>query len=352
MRDRPYTIAASGAIDYQYFVVDPKITEDRWVSAAQVIPGNASVVHHAIVFIRPPDGIDSNGVGWLTAFVPGQRATMFPAGYARRVPAGSKLVFQMHYTPNGVEQTDITKIGINFVEPEKVTNEVFTLVGLDQEFEIPPQTSNHQVSTTVSRWPRNSELLAIMPHMHLRGKSFQLSASSKTEHSSDQSNSTILDVPRYDFNWQHTYELETPIPLNSIQKLNVVVSFDNSIHNPFNPNPDEYVLWGDQTCEEMAVAFLEVAKPLNETPNEPIATSRRDRESSESGLSEPPPEDPRSVAFADKLMKKFDRNGDGQLARDEAPQIILDYSFSTFDANRNGLVTKEEILTATRKRRD
>jgi len=89
MRDRPYTIAASGAIDYQYFVVDPKITEDRWVSAAQVIPGNASVVHHAIVFIRPPDGVDSNGVGWLTAFVPGQRATMFPTGYARRMPAGS-----------------------------------------------------------------------------------------------------------------------------------------------------------------------------------------------------------------------------------------------------------------------
>ena len=68
MRDRPYTIAASGAIDYQYFVVDPKITQDRWVSAAQVIPGNASVVHHAIVFIRPPDGVESNGVGWLTAF--------------------------------------------------------------------------------------------------------------------------------------------------------------------------------------------------------------------------------------------------------------------------------------------
>lgn len=353
MRDRPYTIAASGAIDYQYFVVDPKITEDRWVSAAQVIPGNASVVHHAIVFIRPPDGVESNGVGWLTAFVPGQRATMFPPGYARRVPAGSKLVFQMHYTPNGVEQLDNTKIGVNFIEPDQVTHEVFTLVGLDQEFEIPPREANHQVSISVSRWPRHSELLAIMPHMHLRGKSFQLTANTKTPNTKDSLSSTILNVPRYDFNWQHTYELESPIPLDSVQKLNVMVSFDNSSNNPFNPNPNEYVLWGDQTWEEMAVAFLEVAKPLREVQDSAHSLAASKQSSSESNTAVALPEDPKSTAFADKLLQKYDRNRDGQLSREEAPQIIRDYSFNKLDTNGNGIVTREEILSAaTRNRRD
>ncbi len=352
MRDRPYTIAASGSIDYQYFVVDPKITEDRWVSAAQVIPGNASVVHHAIVFIRPPDGVDSNGVGWLTAFVPGQRATMFPSGYARRVPAGSKLVFQMHYTPNGVEQSDITKIGVNFMEPDQVTHEVFTLVGLDQEFEIPPQVSNHPVSTAVTRWPQNSELLAIMPHMHLRGKSFRLTATAKSQNQNDRSSSTILDVPRYDFNWQHTYELESPIPLNSVQKLNVLVSFDNSSNNPFNPNPDEYVLWGDQTWEEMAVAFLEVAKPLHDAESASHSVSSGTSNASLASNETTPPEDQKAAAFADKLLKKYDRNSDGQLSKEEAPQIIRDYSFGKLDINGDGIVTKKEIVTATRNRRD
>lgn len=353
MREQPYTIAASGAIDYQYFVVDPKITEDRWVSAAQVIPGNSSVVHHAIVFIRPPDGVDSNGVGWLTAFVPGQRATMFPLGYARRVPAGSKLVFQMHYTPNGVEQSDITKIGVNFIEPDQVTHEVFTLVGLDQEFEIPPHAADHLVSTSVSRWPRNSELLAIMPHMHLRGKSFRLTANAKSQPADDTSSSTLLNVPRYDFNWQHTYELESPLPLNSVQKLNIMVSFDNSRNNPFNPNPDEYVLWGDQTWEEMAVAFLEVAKPLNEVQDRPNSVSSSQQNPSAANKADEMPEDPKAVAFADNLLQKYDRNRDGQLSREEAPQIIRDYSFSKLDANGNGIVTKEEIVTTTtRKRRD
>jgi len=352
MRDRPYTIAASGAIDYQYFVVDPKITEDRWVSAAQVIPGNASVVHHAIVFIRPPDGVDSNGVGWLTAFVPGQRATMFPTGYARRLPAGSKLVFQMHYTPNGVEQSDITKIGVNFIEPDQVTHEVFTLVGLDQEFEIPPGAANHPVSTSLSRWPRDSELLAIMPHMHLRGKSFQLTATAKSPSADNTQSSIILDVPRYDFNWQHTYELESPIPLNSMQKLNVMVSFDNSSNNPFNPNPNEYVLWGDQTWEEMAVAFLEVAKPLKEVQEPKNSVSSSKQNSLEASPARTPDEDPKAVAFADKLLQKYDRNRDNQLSKEEAPQIIRDYSFSKLDSNGNGIVTRDEIMTAARNRRD
>jgi len=258
----------------------------------------------------------------------------------------------MHYTPNGMEQTDITKIGVNFIEPDQVTHEVFTLVGLDQEFEIPPGASNHPVSASVSRWPRNSELLAIMPHMHLRGKSFQLTATAKSQSANDTPSSTILDVPRYDFNWQHTYELESPIPLNSIQKLDVMVSFDNSSSNPFNPNPNEYVLWGDQTWEEMAVAFLEVAKPLKDAQETQNSVSSERKNPSEASNAGTKAEDPKAIAFADKLLQKYDRNRDDQLSRDEAPQIIRDYSFAKLDSNGNGIVTREEIMTAARNRRD
>ncbi len=102
MRKRPFIVPKEGVVEYQYFVVDPGFKEDKWVTGAQVLPGNRSVVHHAIVFIRPPDGSDFRGIGWLTAYVPGQRINMLPAGRGRRIPAGSKLVFQMHYTPTGI----------------------------------------------------------------------------------------------------------------------------------------------------------------------------------------------------------------------------------------------------------
>ncbi|MEL7336998.1 MAG: redoxin domain-containing protein, partial [Planctomycetota bacterium] len=101
MRDRPFVVPADGYVDYQYFVVDPGWKEDRWIRAAEVVPGDRAVVHHSIVFVRPPEDRLSGGIGWLAAYVPGQRPMQLPAGYARFVPAGSKLVFQMHYTPNG-----------------------------------------------------------------------------------------------------------------------------------------------------------------------------------------------------------------------------------------------------------
>ncbi len=104
MSEKPFRVIAEGVIEYQYFVVDPGFTEDQWVVGAQVLPGNRAVVHHCIVFVRPPDGKELRGMGWVAAYVPGQRSVMLPPEYGRRVPAGSQLVFQMHYTPTGTEQ--------------------------------------------------------------------------------------------------------------------------------------------------------------------------------------------------------------------------------------------------------
>ncbi len=347
MRDKPYAVPADGSVDYQYFVVDPGIREDKWITAAQVIPGSPEVVHHAIVFVRPPDGESFTGIGWLTAYVPGQRATQFPPGFARRIPAGSKFVFQMHYTPNGKEQFDQTKIGLNFIDEASVTHEVFTLAGIDQEFEIPPNTADHAVDASVSWLPKDGMLLAAMPHMHLRGKSFQVRTRS------GDNESIQLDVPHYDFNWQHTYEWSEPIPLSDIDHLSFTATFDNSVANPFNPNPKEYVMWGDQTWEEMAVAFFEVARPrslgFSEKPGRTMRLGKSAAD--ENGVESSETADEKAIAFADDFLSRFDANGDRMIVRTEVPRIVRDYSFWTIDANRDGKVTRDELLDSARARR-
>ena len=170
MRDRAFEVPADGTVEYQYFVVDPGFEEDRWVSEAQAVPGNPSVVHHIIVFVRPPDGARFRGVGWVTAYVPGQRAPKVPPAHARRIPAGSKLVFQMHYTPNGERQSDLSKVGLLFAEEPEVEHELYTVVGIDQDFEIPPQASNHRVDGRVAYYPANGKTDGdCFPHMQRKG---------------------------------------------------------------------------------------------------------------------------------------------------------------------------------------
>ncbi len=348
MRDKPYTVPASGEVDYQYFVVDPKITEDRWVSSAQIVPGNPAVVHHAIVFVRPPDGIDFSGIGWLTAYVPGQRATIFPPGFARKIPAGSKFVFQMHYTPNGTEQTDTSQIGLTFMDASQVTHEVFTMIGIDQEFEIPPGEANHVVRSSVNRLPHDGLLLTISPHMHLRGKSFEMVAVSG-RNSASEDRRTLIKVPHYDFNWQHTYEFAEPLRFSDLKSLELTTTFDNSNGNPFNPAPEEYVVWGDQTWEEMSVAFLEVAKPLNQystasaVADTPVVVQTPSKEVDEptTGQNE----------YADNFLEKFDSNKDGTVILDEVPRIVKIYSFRRIDSDGNGSITREELIAAARTKR-
>lgn len=349
MRASPYAVPASGAVDYQYFVVDPQLAEDRWVSAAQIVPGDSSVVHHAIVFVRPPDGVDFQGVGWLTAYVPGQRATTFPEGFARKIAAGSKFVFQMHYTPNGVERSDQTKVGLCFSDSSSVTHEVFTTIGIDQEFEIPPGASNHCVSSTVRGLPKNGQLLAIMPHMHLRGKAFELTSVAGSKRAGLQQRNVLLSVPRYDFNWQHTYELAEPMDLSQIERLEFSTTFDNSAANPFNPAPDEYVVWGDQTWEEMAVAFIEVARPLEINKSEVPSNSVSDTGATAASTVVETVE--RDLDFAKQFLSKFDKDRDGRVLRSEVPRIVNDFVFSRIDGNRDGAVIQDELVLASKAKR-
>jgi hypothetical protein len=336
MSERPFVVPAQGTVEYQYFVVDPGFTEDKWITGAEVIPGSRAVVHHVIVFVRPPDGREFRGVSWITAYVPGQRTGMLPPGHGRFVPAGATLVFQMHYTPNGTEQSDLSKVGLLFGKDSEITHEVYSEIGLEQEFEIPPHTADFSVEAAPRGLPDHGQLLAVAPHMHLRGKSFRL----WSRHGDDKS--VLLDVPHYDFNWQHVYEFAEPLPLETIGKVEFRATFDNSESNPVNPNPAEHVAWGDQTWEEMAVAFFEIAVP------------RQEPERSDSELTPDPAQDEQRRAeidrFVTRFFDRFDTNRDGQIDRSEVPIAIDRFAYWELDGDQDDRLSRAEVEHAAGQR--
>ncbi len=248
---KPYKVAAQGTIPYQYFMVDPGFKEDKWVKAAEAKVGNPAVVHHIIVFVQGPNGSDERNSEWLVATAPGAPPLLLPDGMAKRIPAGSKLMFQMHYTANGAEQMDQSRVGLVFADPKEVRKEVLTNGVGNNRFRIPPHDANHRVESQ-RVFPEDTLLITMMPHMHFRGKSFKYEAVYP-----DGSREVLLDVPRYDFNWQNFYHLEKPKLLPKGTKLHCTAHFDNSKANPNNPDPDATVTWGDQTWEEMMIGYLD-----------------------------------------------------------------------------------------------
>jgi peroxiredoxin len=270
MSDDEYDVPAEGTVQYKYFTVDPGFTEDKWVQAAECRPGNRAVVHHVLVGYRASGRGDRDRPGavsseWLSATAPGARPLLLPDGMAKFVPAGAKLVFQLHYTPNGSPQKDRSSIGLMFAEAASVRKEVGTLEVANHFLLIPPKTADYRTEA----WHKFSSdmlLLSLFPHMHLRGKSFRYEA-----HYPDGSIEVLLDVPRYDFNWQNTYELAHPKRMPKGTRLRCIAHYDNSADNLANPNPNRVVFWGDQTWEEMMIGYVDVARA-----DEPPAESAED----------------------------------------------------------------------------
>ena len=280
MNSSPFVVSATGVIDYQYFVADPGFTTDRWVRAAECRPGNRSVVHHVNVFVLPPEAQDDLSTDalsqrWsvqsemLCGYVPGMRPKTYLPGMARLVPAGSKLVFQLHYTPTGKEEKDLSRVGLWFAEPDEIERQVRTIPAMNTWFEIPPHAADHPVEV----WhliKQDTLVLSFLPHMHLRGKSFRYTA-----HFPDGTSEILLDVPEYDFGWQNTYLLAQPRLLPAGSKLQCHATFDNSVDNPDNPNPEVAVHWGEQSWEEMMIGYFDVT--LLDSPLPATATTRTSR---------------------------------------------------------------------------
>ncbi|MEW4490072.1 redoxin domain-containing protein [Thalassoglobus sp. JC818] len=331
MHSRPFNVPAEGTVEYQYFVVDPQFEEDQWIVGAQVVPGNRSVVHHCLVFIRPPDGEDFRRVRWLTGFVPGQLPVDLPENYGIFVPAGSRFVFQMHYTPTGAQEEDLSQLALLLANDEDVTHEVATLIGINRDFEIPPNVSSFAVDGDVTYLPDSGKLIGIAPHMHVRGKAFSVDVVR------DGERDTVLDVPHYDFNWQHFYQFVEPLPLAELKGIEFRSVFDNSEKNPVNPDPEQYVTWGDQTWEEMALAFFTVAIPRdqnvryrNTSADSVVSVSESEREE-------------QATKFVDQFFGRFDRNKDGKIVRSELPIAMDRYGFRELDRNRDGFIDPTEV---------
>lgn len=252
-----YTVPADGTVPYLYFSMPTNFSEDKWISAMEIRPGNRSVVHHVIAYAQEPTVKDNapggegelrRGRTHLGGITPNKTGVVFSQDSARLIKKGSNIVFQMHYTTNGQVTKDRTKIGFVFAkEPGK--KELMTGNAINTRFVIPAGEGNHEVKASKT-FDEDVLITSFMPHMHVRGKSFTYTAVYP-----DGRSEILLNVPEYDFNWQHTYIPKEPIALPKGTRLDCVAHFDNSPRNKFNPDPTKPVRWGDQTWEEMMIGW-------------------------------------------------------------------------------------------------
>ncbi len=257
MSDTAFTVPAQGVVDYKRFVIDPNWDEDKYIVAAEARPQNRSVVHHILVYVVPPGQRRADLRQVLVGYAPGGLPVLLKDGVAIHVRAGSKLLFEMHYTPNGYEQTDLSYAGFVFTDKSKVKKRIRGRIAINPRFRIPAGDSSHQVVADYTA--RSDELLLSMtPHMHLRGKSFRYEARYP-----DGNQEILLDVPKYDFNWQLKYILDEPKRMPRGTKILCTATFDNSERNLSNPDPTKSVRWGDQSDEEMMIGFMNTV-PVDE----------------------------------------------------------------------------------------
>ena len=253
-------VPATGELPYHDYVVDPHFEEDVWIRAAESRPGNPNVVHHIIVGYLTDDplarhrmqqeGLESRVQGSLGGYVPGDEPLVLGEGMARLIPAGSKIYFQMHYTPSGRVETDRSRLGLVLADgPPR--HEVRTGIASSPFIHIPAGSPDKSLSASFS-FRRDSILLSMRPHLHLRGKSFEYLARYP-----DGSEEILLEVPDYDFNWQTRYLLSEPKRIPAGTELVCTGTWDNSSANPSNPDPSVDVSWGQQTDDEMMIGFFE-----------------------------------------------------------------------------------------------
>jgi hypothetical protein len=265
---QPIRVPASGIVAYQYVYAKTDFPTDRWVTALEIRPSEPRVVHHVIVLLEepgrrhltpeerarfpagqaPPEPGDT-AAGFFGITVPGSLGMSFPPGTGKKLPRGAWLKFEIHYQPNGVEVHDRTEIGLRFADAP--VREVESRSAADASFVIPPRAAAHRVQAS-HRFTQPGVLLSLFPHMHLRGKAFRyelVDAKGKARR--------LLEVPRFDFNWQSYYQFAEPVAVTPGARLVATAWYDNSAANPWNPDPRQEVRWGPLTTDEMMIGYFE-----------------------------------------------------------------------------------------------
>ena len=328
---KPIEIKATGTMPYQFVKTETTFDEDQWIQGYEIVPTDRSVVHHVLVNVhekgtrRFRDREEGIG-GYWAAYVPGNPGQLYPDGFAKKLPAGATLSFQIHYTPNGEATQEQLRMGLFFAksEPKYV---VTTIPLADSDLKIPPHAANH-VETVTRAVPTDISVMAYMAHMHVRGKSFNFELTTP-----DGKTETLLDIPRYDFNWQLRYDYLEPKVIPKGSRVKVTAVFDNSEHNPANPDPTQTVRWGQQTYEEMLIGYVETFAPVGE--QRPTMGSR--------------------AGGGDAFFTLLDTDGDKMLSKDEAGKVlsrvprlkdnpgVLELLFNRIDHDRDGKLNIEEF---------
>ncbi len=312
----PYRVKAEGVLPYQNITVATNISEDKWVRSIEVKPGAKGVVHHVLVFVQEPgkpQNRTDDRAGFFGAYVPGTAAFVYPDGYAKKLPKGAVLRFQMHYTPNGTAQDDRTQIAFRWAKtaPE---HEVKSIGVSSLRLNIPPGAQNHKEEAQLPV-PADVKILAFMPHMHVRATACRYDLVTP-----DGVRETLLDVPRYDFNWQLTYRRATPLPVPKGSRIEFTGWYDNSAKNPHNPDPTKTVRFGPQTYDEMLLGYIEYVA------EDGAALGRGGR--------------PGSGAGVEPIFRRLDRDGDGKVTEGEAGSAWS--RIRAADTNGDGGITLDE----------
>jgi len=281
----PMELPAKDELPYQYVVLPTGFSDDKWIQAVEIRPGNHAVVHHVVAFIRTPESrwlrgeaepgipfvpprtdergarrLDLGGAGneMLAFYAPGQVPEIWRPGLGKKVKAGSDIVLQIHYTADGKPETDQTKIGLVFAK-EPPAERSLGLAAVNVLLRIPPGDPNYETHAFVTL-PNGGTILSFFPHMHLRGKAFQFKATYPTGETE-----TLLKVDKYDFNWQLSYKLAKPLTVPPGTKIECTGWFDNSPNNARNPDSAAEVRFGEQSWEEMLVGYFDVQVPRDTT---------------------------------------------------------------------------------------
>ena len=265
-----YKVPADGAVQYEYFYIPTNFTDIKWVQAVEIRPGNRRLVHHVLAYYRavpdlqrtpviqprhpmaPPPSPPGQrpvqqlplGRRLLATYAPGTNPQVMPRGTALRLEKGGVIELQIHYATNGEAGTDRTKVGLVFSKEEK-RREVLASAFTNATLVLPPGKANVAVETDIT-FLQDATVWGLFPHTHVRGKKWRYVLEFP-----DGQRQTVLDIPRYDANWQAFYIFKDPLQVPRGAKLVATAWYDNSAGNKANPDPKSEVRWGDQTWEEM-----------------------------------------------------------------------------------------------------
>ncbi len=324
--DREFRLDAEGRDVYQCFVIPTNLAEDRYLSAIEVRPDNRRIVHHVIAYTdttgrgrqrdaetaelgyRTFGGPGVPGAQWLEGWAPGKNPRHLPPSHGIFVPKGADIILQVHYNKTGKPETDRTKIGFHFTKGP-VDKRVRIHTHAFPALNIQPGNANYTVTSSYTV-PSNVTVLAVWPHMHLLGRTISVEATLPTG-----AKQPMVTVPDWDFNWQLGYHFKEPLKFPSGTKIQLTARYDNSENNPANPSrPPKAVRWGEQTTDEMCIAFYAYTVD-SEHLTQGIAASGmkgglggNNREAAQTLLQE--------------ALKRFDKDGDGKLNDDERAEAV------------------------------